>query len=173
MRSGGRLRARGFGVQRQQLDADVQRRHGGQQGALELAAQAGGAAQAPVGRQVQVHAQEQALAGAPAHRMVHAQAGRAGLRLHEAVHHGVDLGLHLGLDRCIHQALGRAPDQLPALAQDVQRHHDRHRRVHPVPAREHDQGQAQDHAGRGPHVGDQVARVALQRHRAAGARRAA
>ena len=145
----------------QQLDGGAQAGHGGHQGALDLAAQLGGMVQGPVGRHVHVHIDKAALPGAARGHMVEAQRPRR-LALHEALQRGLDGGLHLGFGSLVHQALRRAPDQFQAFLEDVERHQDGCRGIQPQPACEGRAHQTHQHAGRGPDIGDEVARIGLQ-----------
>ena len=98
--------------------------------------------------------------------------GTGRLGRHKLLQRGVDGGLHLGLHRRIHEALGRAPHQLHALFQNVQRHGDGRHRIQPQPPGQGRARNAHQHTSRGPHVGDQVAGIGLQRDGAVLARRA-
>ena len=79
--------------------------------------------------------------------------------------HSFDVGLGRRLQRVVHQAVGRARDQASALAHDVQRHRDGNDRVQPAPACGLDGQQPHQHTGRGGNVGEEVARISVQRDR--------
>ena len=64
--------------------------------------------------------------------------------------------------RGVEQAEQRAPDQLVAGAEDLQRDRDTHDGVEPVPAAQHRGGDANDDAERSPDVGHEVMAVGLE-----------
>ena len=152
-------------IRGQELDRRAQARHGVHQRLLDRAAHRGGAAESPTRRNVHVHVDETALAGAARRDMVEAHR-----LVPKAGQHGFDVPDHLGLERLIHQAVGRAVHERIAFAHDVQRHADGDHRVEPLPAGQLDGDEADDDARRRPHIGDQVARVGFERHRALRAR---
>src|SRR5665213_351548 len=75
-------------------------------------------------------------------------------------------------DRAVHEALEGARHQVPAGPQDLDRDRDRDDGIEPQPPGPLHQQHAHEDAGRGPHVGEQVARIGFERDRAVRARRA-
>mmetsp|Transcript_20377 Transcript_20377/g.78064 ORF Transcript_20377/g.78064 Transcript_20377/m.78064 type:complete len:317 (-) Transcript_20377:785-1735(-) len=148
-------------VHRQQLDAGAQARDGAHQRLLDRGAQRRRAAQRPGRWHVHVQVHEAALAGHAAGDVVEAE----GVRMAEVVQHGLHAREAVGVQGLVHQGVRGLVQQMHALAQHVERHQHRQQRVQPLPAGRHHTQQADDDAGRGPDVGDQVAGIALQRHR--------
>ena len=84
----------------------------------------------------------------------------------ESVQHGLDPREVAGVEGAVHQPADGAPDEHAAGEDDVDRDGERDQRVEDLPAGQRDGRHADDHARRGPDVGDQVPAVGFQDDRA-------